>query len=343
MRDCFSIDKIKEYTEDKKVPFSVHWTLTENCNLRCLHCYMAKKPRYVTLNDAEYIVPFIKEKGFLKITLSGGECMLNPDFTSIYKLLKRAGFLISIITNGTVFSAEIKNLFREYPPYEFYISIYGDDESSFQKATNSKVPYTQFLEGLKFLETVQTKKTIQAPITKENIGKLESFKRIAEQYGCEWRFSMFIFNSETGETNPIPERLPAKDIVDYVFTDHQTVKEFRAKKDLLSKPQIPFEDKCISCKNNITINVDNSFSFCGMLESINFPFNQYTIEESYQNTLAFRKEAISIYNKSACGTCDLRNMCSGCPAHCKIETGSFFDCNQYYKDMTEYILKKLNQ
>ena len=142
MRDCFSIDKIKEYTEDKKVPFSVHWTLTENCNLRCLHCYMAKKPRYVTLNDAEYIVPFIKEKGFLKITLSGGECMLNPDFTSIYKLLKRAGFLISIITNGTVFSAEIKNLFREYPPYEFYISIYGDDESSFQKATGKLIQIT---------------------------------------------------------------------------------------------------------------------------------------------------------------------------------------------------------
>ena len=304
---------------------------------------MAKKPRYVTLMDAEYIVPFIKEKGFLKITLSGGECMLNPDFASIYMLLKKAGFLISIITNGTVFTPDIKTLIKRYPPYEIFISIYGNDEASFQKATNSKVPFTRFLESLEFLKTVQTKKIIQAPITRENFDKIESFKKIAEQYDCEWRFSMFIFDSETRETNPIPERIPAKDIVDYVFNDPITVKEFELKSKLLNKPPIPFEDKCISCKNNITINVDNSFSFCGMLESINFPFNKNIIEESYKKTLAFRDKAISIYNRSACGSCKLRNMCSGCLAHCKIETGSFFKCNQYYKEMTEYILSKLNQ
>lgn len=343
MSDVFSLERIKEYTEENRVPFSAHWTLTENCNLRCLHCYMAKKPRYVRQKDAEYIVPFIKEKGFLKVTLSGGECMLNPDFARIYMLLKREGFLISIITNGTVFTQELKSLIEQYPPYEIYISIYGNDDSSFKKATNSNVPFSRFIEGLEFLKTVKTKKTIQTPITRENINKLESFKQIAVQYDCDWRFSMFIFNSETRETNPIPERLPVKDIVDCVFTDPQTVKELKAKSELLSKSPIPFEEKCISCKNNITINVDNSFSFCGMLESVNFPFTKNNIEESYQKTLSFRENVISIYNRSACGSCNLRNICSGCPAHCKIETGSFYECNQYYKEMTEYILEKLNQ
>ena len=340
MSNAFSIEDIKNYTEKNRVPYSVHWTLTEECNLRCLHCYLAKKPRFVHFSDAEYIIPFIKEKGYLKVTLSGGECMLNPDFARIYMLLKQSGFLISIITNGTTFSLELQDLIKEYPPFEIYISIYGTDECSFQKATNSKVTFLRFIEGLRFLKTVHTKKIIQAPITRENIDKIEIFKKIAIQYGCDWRFSTFIFNSETGETNPISERLPAKDIIEYIFKDSQTILEFREKSKLLNMAPIPFEDKCMACKNSITINVDNSFSFCGMMESIKIPFNRYTINDSYQAVISFRKKAVSLYDESSCGKCSLRNICPGCPAHCKLETGDLMECNRYYREMTEYALRK---
>lgn len=342
MHKAFSIEEIKRYAEKNCVPFSVHWTLTEECNLRCLHCYLAKKPRYVSIDDAKYIIPFIREKGYLKVTLSGGECLIDPDFPEIYMLLKKAGFLVSIMTNGTNFTPELQKILREYPPLDVYVSIYGIDNSSFQKATNSKVSFQRFIDGLKFLKSINAKTIIQAPITCENKDKIESFKEIAETYGCDWRFATFLFDSETGETQPITERLPAKEIVDLVCEDKKTVQDFRNKLSLLNEAPIPFEDKCSACKYNITINVDNSFSFCGLMETINFPFTRDNINDSYESAISFREKAISLYNEGSCGVCELRNICPGCPAHCKLETGDFGKCNQYYREVTECMIRKVS-
>lgn len=342
MRKTFCNDDIKEYTEKNRLPYSVHWTLTEECNLRCLHCYLAKKPRYASFDDARYIIPFIKEKGYLKATLSGGECLINPDFAKIYMMLKQSGFIVSIMTNGTNFTPELQEMIRQYPPSEVYVSIYGVDDASFQKATNSKVSFKRFIDGLEFLKSVKTRTTIQAPITQGNIDKIETFKEIAGTYGCNWHFATFIFDSETGETQPVAERLPAKEIVDYICRDEQTVRDFWDKLRLLNEPPVPFEDKCSSCRNNLTINADNSFSFCGMMETIKFPFNRDTIDDSYQSTITFKEKAISLYNESSCAGCRLRNICPGCPAHCKLESGDFSKCNQYYREMTEYMIRKID-
>ena len=342
MHNSYSIEDIKKYTEKNRVPYSAHWTLTEECNLRCLHCYLAKKPRHVNYEDAKYIVSFLQDKGFFKITLSGGECFINPDFINIYKLLKKSGFIISIITNGTNFTPEIQEIVREYPPIEVFVSIYGIDDKSFQQSTNSKVPFQRFIDGLKFLKSVNTKVTLQAPITRENIDNIDDFKKMAETYGFDWRFATFIFDSETGETAPISERLPAKEIVDYICKDNQTIQDFKVKMKLLYEAPIPFGDKCSACKNNITINVDNSFSFCGLMEAVKFPFDRDNINTSYQSTIAFREKAISLYNEGSCGMCKLRNICPGCPAHCKLETGDVSKCNHYYKEMTEYMLELVN-
>ena len=94
----FNTKMIKEYTQKNRLPFMLHWVLTETCNLNCTHCCVPKTPKFTDLDSAKYIIKFLKEKGFFLITLSGGECLLHPNFEEIYMELKRSAMYIAVFT-----------------------------------------------------------------------------------------------------------------------------------------------------------------------------------------------------------------------------------------------------
>ncbi|MBF0108703.1 MAG: radical SAM protein [Magnetococcales bacterium] len=84
---------------------TVHWKLTDDCNLRCRYCYaesggasarMSFEDLVRVAHDVAEISPSVE------YTLSGGEPLLHPDALNFADLLKAGGNTISLLTNGTL-------------------------------------------------------------------------------------------------------------------------------------------------------------------------------------------------------------------------------------------------
>lgn len=113
--------------------FTLQWHLSENCNLRCLHCYQENhKPVCLEYKKLEHFYKQYKEllkklkmKGHINIT--GGEPLCNPFFFEILDLIKKDSDLItfSILTNGTLINEEIAKKIKEYNPQYVQVSLEG--------------------------------------------------------------------------------------------------------------------------------------------------------------------------------------------------------------------------
>ena len=124
------------------MPLSLFMELTSRCNFSCPFCYINEEQTEYTENpsfpELQKILDYFIEKGLLHCVLSGGECLLHPDFPKIYKYLKEAGVLVTVFSNGYLFNEEIFSLFERYKPFKVEISIYGSDDLTYNVTTNRK-------------------------------------------------------------------------------------------------------------------------------------------------------------------------------------------------------------
>lgn len=111
----------------------MQWHLSENCNLRCLHCYQENhKPIQLDFDKLVIIYKQFKEllekkkmKGHINIT--GGEPLCNPYLFKILDLIKEDSDLISfsILTNGTLINEKIAQRLKSYNLEYVQVSLEG--------------------------------------------------------------------------------------------------------------------------------------------------------------------------------------------------------------------------
>ena len=96
---------------------TVHWSITGRCNFRCRHCFMsAPEARYGELSHGAVmdIARQIGECGIPRVSLTGGEPLLRPDFLDIAAELTRRDVAITqLYTNGSLLAPKVLDGLRE--------------------------------------------------------------------------------------------------------------------------------------------------------------------------------------------------------------------------------------
>lgn len=168
--------------------FILQWHLSENCNLRCLHCYQENhKPVQLSYEELEKIYFQFKEllaklkmKGHINIT--GGEPLCNPYLFKILDLIKRDRDIMSfsILTNGTLISDEIAKRIKSYDPYYVQVSLEGG------KRTNDYIrgrgTYLKIAEGIKNLRKYDIFTSISFTATRLNYKEFPKVVKYARKY-----------------------------------------------------------------------------------------------------------------------------------------------------------------
>ena len=84
-------------------PRACVWELTLACNLRCKHCGSfagSRREREMDLDESLRVADQLSALGCRRVTLSGGEPTLNPDWDSIGKRLADHCIKVNLISNG---------------------------------------------------------------------------------------------------------------------------------------------------------------------------------------------------------------------------------------------------
>lgn len=168
--------------------FVLQWHLSENCNLKCLHCYQEnhvpvclKYEELVNIyNQYKELLKSLKMKGHINIT--GGEPLCNPFLFQILDLIKKDTDLISfsILTNGTLITKEIARKIKTYNPSYVQVSLEGGKKMN--DYIRGKGTYKKISEGITNLRNEGIFTSISFTATKLNYQEFPKVIKYARKY-----------------------------------------------------------------------------------------------------------------------------------------------------------------
>lgn len=143
--------------------------ITEACNMMCNHCFVSstKKGRNITAKDILFkLLPYLKEWNTTKVTLTGGEPLLNKDIYEICKVLVSNEIDVGICTNGSLINEELLNKLFELGHIHFNISLDGFSEKSVSKFRGIENGFSKIKRNI---ELVSEKKMLKGILCTPNI------------------------------------------------------------------------------------------------------------------------------------------------------------------------------
>lgn len=320
-------------TLQKKSIFSntrLHLHLTNQCNLRCPHCYMASGVAFddeLTTKEIKDLCANFRSVGGTHVSLTGGEPTIRSDFLEIVEYIHHLGMKSSVFSNGILWDEERVQRISTYNIEGVQISVDGYDEP-----TNSVVRgpgvFEQALKAIDLLisHRIYVKIAVTAPyeILKDHQSEYVSFfKGLIEKYGydaLEVNFSYFFMPGRKLGVGKIEE---IKDEY-YKLVDQVVVSIYGdiSEDSFVSNIIDGVYDSCGYGGLNIMANGD--FYFCDRIPDVkkvgnirNMPFS-----EIYRQ-MKIAEEMGKIDYFRPCGSCELKYICGG---GCRAE---------YFKDFTE--------
>jgi radical SAM protein with 4Fe4S-binding SPASM domain len=347
----------KEYLEDftartekLKIPFSGSLELTHRCNLNCVHCYLgpqdsrqAHKGREIGTRRMLSLLDEITEAGCLNLLITGGEPLLREDFALTYRHAKENGLLVTVFTNGTMVTDDIMRLFRDLPPVEVEISIYGATAATYEGITGVPGSYERCLRGVEGLLQNGTRVKLKTVLMTLNSHELCDMEKIAEEFGVRFRFDAAISPCINGRVGPLSLRVPPEEAIEKEMADPVKVERwgifFERFKDTT------LGNDLYGCDAGVTAFHLDPFGRlmpCMMTVDIECDISETPFMTGWEDIIKRIKDRKAGAD-FACRGCKKINFCGYCPAFFRLEKGREDICSEYLCRMGDLRLQYINQ
>ncbi|WBW96298.1 radical SAM protein [Oceanirhabdus sp. W0125-5] len=178
--------------KDCKIPLMLTISLTNKCNLQCIHCFKScsmknnNSIKYETLMNT---LKYLKGKS-LGIQLTGGEPMLHEKFFDILRF-SIDNFDTTITTTGTLINSS--NVEKLKGIKNIQLSLYSHIESKHDNVTTIPGSFKETVNAINVLSKAGLPVTIATILTKENINQMEDIIEFSYKNGAgAIRFGSFV-------------------------------------------------------------------------------------------------------------------------------------------------------
>ena len=313
------------YNRSLKARMPIHgiFDITSRCNLRCVHCYIQgiNFGDELTYQEICDILDQIAEEGCLWLLITGGEPLVRPDFIDIYKYVKRKGIFITLFTNGTLITPEIADFLAELPPFATEITLYGMSADTYEKVTGVRGAFERCLRGIELLRERNLYLRLKSMIFSTNRHELDGMKRYAKSIGVPYRFDCMINAKLDNSLEPTKVRLSPDEIVGLDIADKERSKEFHVFAAKFGNvPESEYLYNCGAGLNMFYISATGRLGVCSVSHEPNYDLRRGTFHDGFNRALP-EVRARKRTRYSECQRCDLKGICSQCPAWGQLEHG----------------------
>ncbi len=179
-------------TTKREFPLNqLYFYLTEKCNLRCRHCWIA--PTYqsegasATALDFELFLHIIDQAillGLSAVKLTGGEPLIHPRIGEILDYLRCQELSLTIETNGVALSAELAAKIKACEGPSVSVSLDGSDAQTHEWMRGVRGCFDAALSGIKNLVAVGIRPQVIMSLIRRNRDQMEQVVRLAESLGA---------------------------------------------------------------------------------------------------------------------------------------------------------------
>jgi SynChlorMet cassette radical SAM/SPASM protein ScmF len=314
----------------------IYFYLTEGCNLRCLHCWIAPKFQdegspypVLSLDLFKSIVDQAKPLGLSGLKLTGGEPLMHPEIGEILEYIRGEDLNLTMETNGVLCSPEIARQIRACKNPFVSVSLDGADAKTHEWVRGVRGCFESALEGIKHLVNAEIKPQIIMSIMRRNKDQMEPLLRLAESIGAEsvkFNLTMPIARGEklheSGNTLAIRELVELGMWVENSLsdsTDLRLVYDHPVAFRPLGKMFGDTGDGCSRCGTLGILGVlaNGSYALCGIGESVPELVFGHAAEDHLEgiwkatDILNELRSGLTDRLEGICGDCLMKDICLG--------------------------------
>lgn len=327
VRTNSSIEQIREkYWIRNRHPHVGGIELTPFCNLRCVHCYLQDqdKQELMSTSEVELIIDKLFDAGVLFLYFTGGEIFTRPDFLEIYTYAKQKGFIVELLTNGSLIDQTAIDVFNKLPPASISISMYGKDEESYRKVTGQTGIYDRVINTFNLLYENSIHFEIKYIGMKENEDDYFAIREIADKYGAEFSYSMELFPTLNGNGCTKNHMISLEKIIEIESQMPGKREEYKR----LSEITNPFAERkdvplylCDMAISNFLIDYQGFLNPCHKCRFKKWNLLSSDFKTAWDDYISLLREKASSKNK--CLKCKYLMMCSPCVIVNYLSTGDY--------------------
>lgn len=299
--------------------------LNYHCNLQCIHCYIPgdekKRKMFMRFDEAKRLLDQIEELGFQRIVITGGEPLLNPDFIKIYSYAWDKGFIISLYTNITLMTEEIKKLLILKKPALIKISLFGCDKSTYAIITGQDL-YSLVYQNILYLKQEGINVAVKIPLLRQNNPKYvkEIQKKLAEN-GISVKIEVRILPRFNGDTEILNYRYTPEEIIELKIDNEQRSMEMFEQVHNSNK-KVKDITQCIQVCQPSVINPECKLQLCFFMREYGIDLHSVLLRDAFSMLVDVMSKG-QIGNESfECKDCNKQYMCMYCPGWAKTEVGA---------------------
>lgn len=333
---------LHNYFAQHPTPFSVHFDLTSKCTEKCVHCYVPRnRDFFIDKAKCFEVMDQVKALGGLSITLSGGECMLHPDFDEILRYARKCDFVINILTNLTLCTEARATLLKEMNVSFVQVSLYSMDPKVHDAITQLPGSFERTKAAIERLHALDVPLQISCPTMQGNYKGYQAVLDYAASLRIKGYTDYIMMARSDHTTDNLANRLTLKQTEEVIRTIAEHDPEYNHM--LKSYDNIPLEAPekraeeplCGVGVDSICLNADGNYYPCS-------GFQDYPLGNCYEQTLeeVWTKSPRVLYLRGLrgkdipqCIHCSDRNYCSTCLVRNFNETGDMLKVSKHFCDV----------
>jgi Fe-coproporphyrin III synthase len=171
-----------QFSKDKK-PVVV-WNMTQQCNLKCVHCYaqakMTQQANELSTDEGKKLIDDLSNMGAPVMLFSGGEPLMRKDLPELAAYSVQKGMRAVISTNGTLIDAKTAQTLKEIGLSYVGISLDGMMEIN-DKFRGVAGAFDAALKGIENCQQAGIKVGLRFTINKFNVNEIPALFDLLEE------------------------------------------------------------------------------------------------------------------------------------------------------------------
>lgn len=171
-----------QFSKDKK-PVVV-WNITQQCNLKCIHCYahakMTRQNNELSTDEGKALIDDLSNMGAPVLLFSGGEPLMRKDLPELAAYAVKKGMRAVISTNGTLIDFKTAKTLKDIGLSYVGISLDGtrDINDQFRGVIGA---FDDAMRGIKNCQDAGIKVGLRFTINKFNVNEIPALFDMLEE------------------------------------------------------------------------------------------------------------------------------------------------------------------
>lgn len=319
--------------------FACQIEVTNQCNERCIHCYIPHEAKNELL-PTEIILDTLmqlNQMGTLGLTISGGEAFIHPDIDKILLKARELDFTINILSNLTLIKPDHVTLLKKVNPSLVQTSLYSMNSEEHDHITKCKGSHTKTLTALETLIEADIPVQISCPVMKTNLHSYKAVLQWAQEHRCKAQTDFIMMARSDLTTDNLNERLSIEETKELMADILEVDIEYGALIDTPRKVKPVEQEKeepvCGVGIDNICLGANGNFYPCSGWQGYAVgDVRKETIVDMWQNSPQLQYlRTVKRKTFPQCLVCEDKYFCAMCLVRNFNESGGdMFNINRHF-------------